>query len=418
MTDLKAFRIKLTQNLNVLREREAKYSGNAPLELLNQIEDHKTAIELIKKAMAGEISEAELEKSLEPLLVAIERRSAPFSTVTIGDVTGDFHNSIFAGTIIVAGDWITNFGVDVFPEKYASKPEVDIASRLEEYDLGDPSDPNFGVNKLTRNLLQVIRSSKGSGFENQVATSFTKFLAIPTDLIQFDSSNTLKVASEIFDIKKWYGQSGDEKHDPGFRYYAHSIFPLGNAQSRTAQKNVILEEIISLPQSGRDFVGFSLSVNEFGEVSFATSYYTVDQYESGLRIFRLGGTIHLFWSFLCLVRELQERIGYAGENHVCIAMVGTEGAYLGNFAKGQPGEPYPGQRNPLRSLGGSPEEVCHDSNLVVCRDTDLSVLERKVEPEIIYEVAEEIARAFNQPEARCFDKKTRKLPGDLWPVSR
>jgi len=37
----RAFLHKLHENLNILREREAKYAGNAPLDLLNQIDDHK-----------------------------------------------------------------------------------------------------------------------------------------------------------------------------------------------------------------------------------------------------------------------------------------------------------------------------------------------------------------------------------------
>jgi hypothetical protein len=40
MTKYQAFLLKLQQNLNTLQEREAKYAGNAPLELLNQIAVH------------------------------------------------------------------------------------------------------------------------------------------------------------------------------------------------------------------------------------------------------------------------------------------------------------------------------------------------------------------------------------------
>lgn len=67
MADYKAFLIKLQQNLNTLREREAKYGGNAPLELLNQIEDHQTAISLTEQALNGELDEAEWREKLAPL---------------------------------------------------------------------------------------------------------------------------------------------------------------------------------------------------------------------------------------------------------------------------------------------------------------------------------------------------------------
>ena len=43
MTDFKDTLLKLNRNLQTLREREAKYTGNAPLDLLNQIEDHQQA---------------------------------------------------------------------------------------------------------------------------------------------------------------------------------------------------------------------------------------------------------------------------------------------------------------------------------------------------------------------------------------
>ncbi len=68
MTDPKTTLLKLNQNLNILREREAKYAGNAPLELLNQIDDHQQAIDLTRQAITGERDEAEWQESLKPLL--------------------------------------------------------------------------------------------------------------------------------------------------------------------------------------------------------------------------------------------------------------------------------------------------------------------------------------------------------------
>ena len=72
MSDYQTYLDKLNQNLNVLREREAKYAGQAPLALLNQIEDHRTAIELTRQALAGELSAAEWQAGLQPLLVAVD----------------------------------------------------------------------------------------------------------------------------------------------------------------------------------------------------------------------------------------------------------------------------------------------------------------------------------------------------------
>jgi hypothetical protein len=72
MSDYKTFLTKLHQNLNTLREREAKYGGNAPLELLNQIEDHQIAISWTEQAISSDLGEAEWREKLHPLLVAID----------------------------------------------------------------------------------------------------------------------------------------------------------------------------------------------------------------------------------------------------------------------------------------------------------------------------------------------------------
>ncbi|MBE7472068.1 MAG: hypothetical protein DPW09_18805 [Anaerolineae bacterium] len=63
--------VELTKNLHILQERQAKYGGNAPLELLNQIQDHYDAINLLEQALAGQLSAAELEEALKPLLLAL-----------------------------------------------------------------------------------------------------------------------------------------------------------------------------------------------------------------------------------------------------------------------------------------------------------------------------------------------------------
>ena len=46
--------IDLNKNLGILLEREAKYGGNPPLELLNQIVDFCEAVALIEQALKGE----------------------------------------------------------------------------------------------------------------------------------------------------------------------------------------------------------------------------------------------------------------------------------------------------------------------------------------------------------------------------
>jgi hypothetical protein len=60
---------ELHKNLLTLQEREAKYGGNAPLELLNQIDDHKRAVESALSALAGEITIEEFIGQTESLLI-------------------------------------------------------------------------------------------------------------------------------------------------------------------------------------------------------------------------------------------------------------------------------------------------------------------------------------------------------------
>lgn len=98
MIDLKAFLAKTQHNLDILQEREARYGGNTPLDLLNQIEDHRAALALTRQALAGQVSQAEWRQELRPLLVAIDARSGDAASgLTMGDVTGGIHNSILAG---------------------------------------------------------------------------------------------------------------------------------------------------------------------------------------------------------------------------------------------------------------------------------------------------------------------------------
>jgi hypothetical protein len=59
----------LHQNLRVLRAREARHAGDAPLDLLNQIADHERAIDLTEAALSGEADEAAWRAGLTPLLV-------------------------------------------------------------------------------------------------------------------------------------------------------------------------------------------------------------------------------------------------------------------------------------------------------------------------------------------------------------
>ncbi len=71
MTTLRELRQRVHHNLLILKEREARYAGSPPLDLLNQIQDHQTALELINQALNQPNPDLEaLKEALRPLLVA------------------------------------------------------------------------------------------------------------------------------------------------------------------------------------------------------------------------------------------------------------------------------------------------------------------------------------------------------------
>jgi iron(II)-dependent oxidoreductase len=105
MATLKDLLLRTRENLLILQEREAKYGGNAPLELLNQIRDHQTAIDLIEQALSTELTETglkRLKEELRPLLVAgnveqldldklkLEKPRLPFEPETVLIPDGPF----------------------------------------------------------------------------------------------------------------------------------------------------------------------------------------------------------------------------------------------------------------------------------------------------------------------------------------
>ena len=71
VTELKQIQVILSKELNILQEREAKFAGYAPLDLLNQIEDYETAINATVGLMSQQLSEAEWREALEPLNLSL-----------------------------------------------------------------------------------------------------------------------------------------------------------------------------------------------------------------------------------------------------------------------------------------------------------------------------------------------------------
>jgi hypothetical protein len=71
VSELKQICIMLQEELNILREREAKYGGNVPLELLGQINDYQEAIDLVEARLSEQISDETLAEQLAPLNLSL-----------------------------------------------------------------------------------------------------------------------------------------------------------------------------------------------------------------------------------------------------------------------------------------------------------------------------------------------------------
>jgi iron(II)-dependent oxidoreductase len=137
MATLKQLLQRTHENLLVLQEREAKYGGNAPLELLNQIRDHTAAIELIEQALSTQLTDTglqNLKEELRPLLVAsnveqidldeieLEIPPLPFEPETV---------SIPAGTFLMGRSAGDNVPAEESPQHEISLP----AFRIGKYPI-------------------------------------------------------------------------------------------------------------------------------------------------------------------------------------------------------------------------------------------------------------------------------------------
>lgn len=284
---------------------------------------------------------------------------------------------------------------------------VNLIERLSYYNLKDASDPNFAA-RLTNGLITLNRNNAPE--KGVPAYRSTIFLAIPATEIGEDSESFFKVTREMFDVTRWYNWNSVQKNAPGSRYFSSKVFPINKAVIRTEQNAIIIEDLVQ----GLPGALFILRINLRGEISLATSYYTTFQPHGEVGVFRLGGIIHFLWSFLCLVKEFQENVNYTNKYHVNVALTNTQEAFLGDFADGWP-DILKG--NYIRG----PEifdQICHSPNILVSREnTDLSLFEVKVLPDVLRNVAAEIARAFNYPQAYCFEKETNGLPDKLWPYN-
>jgi len=143
MTNPQIILQRLQKSLNILQERQATYGLNAPPDLIREIEDHQTAIELTRQLAAGRLAEADWRERLHPLRVNIEehRAAGPASRLNVGGVSfdsisdstitvGDIDAGVKAGGDVVGGDKVTQTaeGSHIAQASHGGHAEVHINS--------------------------------------------------------------------------------------------------------------------------------------------------------------------------------------------------------------------------------------------------------------------------------------------------
>ena len=130
---LKELLLRTHKNLQILEERAARQGGSVDVKLLNEIEDHQTAITLIEEALQTELTETglkRLKQALRPLLVAGNIEEIELNTLELEKPRLSFEPEtilIPAGPFLM-GSPLTN---DIPPDE---TPRHEVA--LPEYHMG------------------------------------------------------------------------------------------------------------------------------------------------------------------------------------------------------------------------------------------------------------------------------------------
>lgn len=132
--------LTLNHNLNILLERESKYGGNPALELVNQIADHRQAIELIEQALGGRLTDDELEASLQPLLLAFHQGQVlniTAETFVAGDLIQNITHILSAAEEMAKAQEIATQQLSRGVRDYLHRLQIIIAAGAEP-DTGSP----------------------------------------------------------------------------------------------------------------------------------------------------------------------------------------------------------------------------------------------------------------------------------------
>ncbi|MCP4369553.1 MAG: hypothetical protein GY797_15795 [Deltaproteobacteria bacterium] len=186
MTDQKTTLLKLNKNLNILQEREAKYGGQSPLALLNQIEDHRRAIYLTEQAIIGDITENDWQIRMQPLLLDLDEFRSQSRKDDVQKLIG-----IKARRLQKLKEVNASEGINTPPEIIMEIE--DIEAELEQLQAELLELKYSRVDEETENVDQIINQAVNSG-ARMLDLSFKHLEAFPLGIIRLANLEILDLS--------------------------------------------------------------------------------------------------------------------------------------------------------------------------------------------------------------------------------
>jgi len=256
-----------------------------------------------------------------------------------------------------------------------------VAARLKVLALGDVEADEFAQSRFTSGVTTCD-------------SRYVILAAIPMRRIELQGNRVLATVRDMLELQHWYNTFG-ESHPP--RYWPRTIFEVPMSR-RSDQRALVWEE----RKPNRGEVLQRLTITDLADVIFVSALGMVTIGRQGVPVFSLGRMLAKTWQLSGLVAQLYHDLEHDSAVHLCIAMIGTAGSHLGDFAKG-----YLEPRQVDYWLDMHTRErdwSCHAPNLMFCETVDVLSMEPKVQPAFVQRLAESISIAYNHDMPRCFDK--------------
>lgn len=277
---------------------------------------------------------------------------------------------------------------DMFERGRRMRGEVDDYLRKRGYFEPD-DDPNFGMNKLTRQLgMAYFDETRQPILES--AHTIVSFVACPTVL-----EDRIDTASDEF--RRWLDPSKRNYYPPAMFVPYHSL--------RGMIGGIICRNDLPRYETGRpQLIREYLAVHRDGYAEYG---YGDGIAWMGHRILNFVKLVGRFWQFLGFLMDLYQEIKLPCTAIVLLNIANVEGTYLEGFGHGwrRVSSALP------RNLGG---EGCLDRHIQVGHEMDIVAFNEDRIEETVREVATRIGTAFEQDRPRCFNQADGTFPEDLF----